>query len=171
MEDESASRADLSGAAATAAVLHWMEGRPEGSGDMPAVAVLGRDPLHDLVTALWRASLECPFDHATMERLLWASVRHGEARRRQGWTEDALLDEYRLLRKLLETRAPGPENAFDRPTVAGERVQAGITLCVGGAIRGFNRESLAAAGDWPHVVQRFLLAFRPPGQRRRDLTT
>lgn len=162
---------DLSGAAAKAAVLHWMERRPAGPGVPPAVAVIGRDALHDVVTTLWHASVHGAFDPVAMERLVWAAVRHGEARRQAGHGEDALLDEYRLLRQLLDAHAPPAGETFERPTGPAARIQAGLTLCVGGAIRGFHRDTLEAAGDWPHVVQRFLLAFRPPGQRRRDLTT
>ena len=100
-----------------------------------------------------------------MEALLWTAVRHGEIRRRQGYTEDALLEEYRLLQQLLVAHPSARLRALGSPVGAGERVQAAMTLCVGGALRGFHRDTLDAAGDWPHVVQRFLLAFHPPGAR------
>lgn len=163
MEEERAPTADRSEAAAHTAVLRWLhETRPAGPFDAPVVSVVRRDSLHDLLTVLWRAALERSLDRAAIESLLWAAVRHGEARRRQGYSEDALLDEYRLLRRLV-----GGWAASGLPmTVAAERVDAGITLCVGGAIRGYHRDALDAAGDWPHVVQRFLAAFRPPGRSR-----
>jgi hypothetical protein len=166
MEDEESRAADRSEAAAHTAVLRWLhETRPAGPFAAPVVSVVRRDSLHDLLAVLWCATLEQSFDRAAIETLLWAAVRHGEARRRQGYTEDALLDEYRLLRRLVGGWArSGPP-----PTAAAERVHAGITLCVGGAIRGYHRDSLDAAGDWPHVVQRFLAAFRPPRQRHRDI--
>jgi hypothetical protein len=150
--------------AVTAAVMRCLSDMQPGvTVEPPSVSLLGRDALHDLVAVLWRAALERYLDQPSMEALLWVAVRHGETRRRQGYTEEALLEEYRWLQQALTAHATARLRSRGSFSGAGDRVQAGITLCVGGAIRGFHRDALDAAGDWPQVVQRFLRAFHPPG--------
>jgi len=109
------------------------------------------DHLPEVVTGLAESALCSPASREARMQQAFAAARHGHDRRRQGWSERQLLQEYHLLRQAIyddlreNHGADAPEAIF--------RIDAASTLATMASLRGFHRDKLEAQGRWPAAVE------------------
>jgi hypothetical protein len=108
----------------------------------------GIDALHETIRAVLDIATWGSTDAFAAERLVRTAAAHGEQRRAQGTSDDALLREYHALRAALwrflhhaPPRGPATMGAIVRVDVA-----IGIATTV--ALRGFHRSELAPGTSW-----------------------
>jgi hypothetical protein len=108
----------------------------------------GIDALHETIRAVLDIATWGSTDAFAVERLVRTAAAHGEQRRAQGASDDALLREYHALRAALWrllNRAPSRGPATMGVVV---RVDAAIGVATTVALRGFHRSELASGTSW-----------------------
>ena len=116
----------------------------------------GDDPsgvVREVLRAMLDAAMGAHDPQRTLERLLRAAVAHGERRRVEGASDEAVLDEYHALRKALWRHllrsAPMHESIT---TIC--RVDVVITAASGLALRGFLRGRVDPGFSWERDIIR-----------------
>jgi hypothetical protein len=108
----------------------------------------GLDSLHEAIRAVLDVALGDGGDTDASERLVRAAASHGDQRRVQGVTDDAVLREYHALRTALWRhliKAPMPRS---EALSAIMRVDVVITVATSAALRGFHRSDLTPNREW-----------------------
>jgi hypothetical protein len=122
----------------------------------------GLDSLHETIRGVLDVALGAGGDEDASERLVRAAASHGDQRRLQGVTDDAVLREYHALRTALWRhliKAPMPRS---ESLTAIMRVDVIITVATSAALRGFHRSDLTPNPEW--ATQ--LLSYIAKGSRQ-----
>ena len=124
------------------------------------------DLLPELVLRLLDVAICDPSDVTGHREAVWAAVRHGEARRRQGVDHDHVFQEYFLLREtvwhFLRQRGSTEER-----TEAILGIDAVISLATTASLRGYHRAELEARGGWAEAVEALIEASPLLAEARR----
>jgi hypothetical protein len=128
-------------------------------------ADLDQDHLPDLIEALANVALRTYFAVEWRAPLVWDAVKHGEDRRASGYEENLIYREYTQLRTVLWHEIRNRHAGSGKASAAVLRLDAAITLALGGSLRGFYRRTLEASGDWPAAVERLIEEFSFRGTR------
>jgi hypothetical protein len=108
----------------------------------------GLDSLHETIRGVLGVALGDGAYEDASERLVRAAASHGDQRRLQGVTDDAVLREYHALRTALWRhliKAPMPRS---EALTAIMRVDVVITVATSAALRGFHRSDLTPNPEW-----------------------
>jgi hypothetical protein len=108
----------------------------------------GLDSLHETIRGVLDVALGNGGDKDASERLVRAAALHGDQRRVQGVSDDAVLREYHALRTALWRhliKAPMPRS---EALTAIMRVDVVITVATSAALRGFHRSDLTPNPEW-----------------------
>jgi hypothetical protein len=120
---------------------------------------LDQDHLPDLITALTATALRTFFDDDERTTLVWAAVEHGEQRRASGYEENLIYREYTQLRSVLWSEIRRRYARAGMASAAVVRLDAAISLALGGSLRGFYRRTLETSEDWPGAIERLIDEF------------
>jgi hypothetical protein len=108
----------------------------------------GIDSLHEAIAAVLEVATWGGTGPFASERLVRTAAAHGEQRRAQSATDDALLREYHALRealwRFLQRSSPPGSPAI--PAILRVDVAIGVATTV--ALRGFHRSEMAAGTSW-----------------------
>ena len=121
----------------------------------------GLDSLHETIRGVLDVARGDGGDKDASERLVRAAASHGDQRRVQGVTDDAVLREYHALRTALWRhliKAPMPRS---EALTAIMRVDVIITVATSAALRGFHRSDLTPNPEWASQ----LLSYIATGSR------
>jgi hypothetical protein len=135
----------------------------------------GVDSLHETIRAVLDVALGDGGDKEASERLVRASVAHGDQRRRQGVGDDALLREYHSLRTALWRYLQKVPMPSSEALTAITRVDVVISVATTAALRGYHRSDMSTA-DWETQLLRYVTtgsrdivaAFGREGRRPSD---
>ena len=120
---------------------------------------LDQDHLPDLITALTATALRTFFADDARSTLVWVAVEHGEQRRVSGYEENLIYREYTQLRSVLWSEIRSRHARAGTASAAVVRLDAAISLALGGSLRGFYRRTLETSSDWPAAVERLIDEF------------
>jgi hypothetical protein len=123
---------------------------------------LDQDHLPDLITALADTALATFFAEDVRSNMVWTAVEHGEQRRESGYEENLIYREYTQLRSVVWSEIRDRYAGSGKASAAVVRLDAAISLALGGSLRGFYRTTLESSADWPAAVGRLIdeFAFR-----------
>lgn len=114
------------------------------------------DHLPELIASLADVALALGRDAETCRRNLWAAVRHGEERRKDGFHEELIFREYDLLRRALWRYIRDTQGVNQPATNVILAVDTAISVAASASLRGFHRDAFLAGGRWPAVVEELL---------------
>jgi hypothetical protein len=120
---------------------------------------LDQDHLPDLIAALTATALRTFFAEHERSTLVWAAVEHGEQRRNSGYEENLIYREYTQLRSVLWSEIRRRHARAGKASAAVVRLDAAISLALGGSLRGFYRRTLETSEDWPAAIDRLIDEF------------
>lgn len=120
---------------------------------------LDQDHLPDLIAALVDTALASAFAHDARAKLVWTAAQHGEQRRDSGYEENLIYREYTQLRTVMWSEIRDRYAEAGSAAAAVVRLDAAISLALGGSLRGFYRTTLASSDDWPAAVERLIAEF------------
>lgn len=114
------------------------------------------DHVPRMVDALAEAALVSPTDAGAHRAALEAAVAHGEHRRRHGFTEAMLLEEYHFLREALwrfiKRHEPDPGRRLE--TIA--RIDVATTMASRAGLSGYHRAALEKEGRWAGALDQLI---------------
>jgi hypothetical protein len=113
----------------------------------------GPDTVLEVLRAILDAAMDDQGGRQIHERLLRAALAHGEQRRQQGVSEDALLGEYHALRQALWYYLAHSARLPDSLTTI-FRVDVVMSAASGLALRGFMRGRVPAGFPWERELAR-----------------
>lgn len=108
----------------------------------------GIDSLHEAIAAVLEVTTWGGTGSFASERLVRTAAAHGEQRRAQGATDDALLREYHALRAALWRFLQRDTSTGPAAIAAMLRVDVAIGVATTAALRGYHRSEMAAGTSW-----------------------
>lgn len=108
----------------------------------------GIDSLHEAIAAVLEVATWGGTGSFASERLVRTAAAHGEQRRAQGATDDALLREYHALRAALWRFLQGASSAGPATIAAMLRADVAIGVATTVALRGYHRSEMTAGTSW-----------------------
>ena len=108
----------------------------------------GIDSLHETIRAVLHIATWGSTDDFAAERLVRTAAAHGEQRRTQGASDDALLREYHALRAAIWRflQRSSPQGPASIGTIVRVDIAIGVATIV--ALRGFHRSETASGAAW-----------------------
>ena len=110
------------------------------------------DHLPILIRQLFRTVISDVAERASRAEMVRTAATHGEQRRAQGFDEDALLEEFYLLRRLLWDYLRDTFGSVGAEGVIAQ-IDSALSLATAASIRGFHRDGLEARGRWPTALE------------------
>jgi hypothetical protein len=111
------------------------------------------DHLPPVVLGIAEAALCAPADMEAHRQKVWAAAKHGQDRRRQGYEEPLIFQEYHYLRQAIWNylRQAHPESETVMKAIF--RIDTAIQLAITASIQGYHREELEQQGHWPQIIE------------------
>lgn len=121
---------------------------------LPAEAQL--DHLPQAIQHLIDAVLLHPREGKAQRALIFTAAQHGEDRRRQGFSDHMIFQEYHLLRSALRRVFDSLPGEVPSDVEVIPRLDAGITAAAEASLRGYHRDYFEARGEWPDVLEQLV---------------
>jgi hypothetical protein len=108
----------------------------------------GLDSVREALRAVLDVALGDGEDKAASERLVRSAAAHGDQRRMQAVSGEAVLGEYHALRTALWRYLVGAPMPLGEALTAISRVDVVITVATTAALRGYHRSDMPATPEW-----------------------
>jgi hypothetical protein len=108
--------------------------------------------LRHLIQPVLRLTLFAPGNVRLSHRAIIVASHHGDTRRRQGFTDDILLDDFHQFGQLIVLRLARADPGTPE-TDAFRRIEGMLSVSYFASLRGYHRPSYEAQGRWPQTLE------------------